>query len=408
MHNLPQIIDNTVSFLNDLKRKVEKILGYKIRQDVLSRDYLGQTSRHYEYVKNKASKDITYRLLKDVLVSYENNLKSKLKEDYRHLSPLFKNYHKNNNIPSKRFKIFKYHPNMNLDFFKKINTVEKAYWYGFLLADGSLFLQKGNRVLSIEVNVNDGIIIRNYIRVIGFNPKYVKYYKRIYINKKGERKIRRTFRARFTSDDFTENLISYGFIIGKKSAIIRFPGFKNPEFQLACILGFFDGDGSHVGTPTIYSRSRAFLEDIKKVAINLGYSNKFKISERLEVNEETGKEYSTYYLGLGGEMFNDMLEVYLNSLQRKRVSYLTGESMKEFRRKHWLSYLSTYKSGKKFKYSKEQLFKLRVQKKLSFEKIAQMHKKEFGEKISYHTVRYWCTKWDQKINGINTESNLLN
>ena len=71
---------------------------------------------------------------------------------------------------------------------------------------------------------------------------------------------------------FRDCLEDLGFIIGKKAGLIRFPDFSNSQFfdvinksklEMAFLLGFFDGDGSHSGgTPRIYTVSKAFLYDI--------------------------------------------------------------------------------------------------------------------------------------------------
>ncbi|MHA2282507.1 MAG: hypothetical protein ACXAC5_16815 [Promethearchaeota archaeon] len=290
--------------------------------------------------------------------------------------------------PTRSF-IYKFHPKLDLDYFKVINSVEKAYWFGFLLADGSLSFSKGNKVLTIELKATDGIILKNFIRAIGYNPKYVRYYKKILYNDKGQKRIKRTFRVRFTNNQFCNNLIRHGFIIGKKSSLIRFPNLKKREYILACLLGFFDGDGSHVGTPTIYTQSRAFLGDIVSNLQALEFSKDFKIKKKLDRRPNTS---ISYYLGLGGRVFNEMLEVFSNSLPRKRKKYLVGESMKSFRRGQWAKNLAgTDNKRKKTEFSKEKLTELR--QTLSYKEIAQLHYEIYKTKISLNVIYYWCKKW---------------
>ncbi len=384
---------STFEFLKQLKIKVESIVGYSIRQDVFSKEYLGRSKGHYEYIISKSKSTPDYKILKLLLLDYEKQLKIKLGSKFEKTVTLFERYRNSNLLFTKKYRIFKFHPNLNINYFQIINTVEKAYWFGFLLADGSILIQKGNKVLSIELNVNDGILLKNLIRAIGFNPLYVKYYKRIYHNDKGERKIKRTFRVRFTNDDFVNNMINKGFILGDKADKITFPSFTDPEFQLACLLGFFDGDGSHVGTPTIYSKSRDFLESVVKVLKIRGYNKTFEIKPK----RKNGK-IEVYYLGLGAELFNDMLNVYQNSLPRKRKKYLVGDELKKRRRENWSKHLSNYKKEPLFKFSKKELIILRNEKKLTYKDIAKLHQKKFGVKISLHTVRYWCLKWNLKNN----------
>lgn len=387
---------STHDFLIKLRDKVESIVGHPIRQDVFSKTFLGQNKRHYEYVISKTKEDKNYELLENILKQYENRLNLRLGNKFESIKFLFEKYRNDKDLATRRFKIYKYHPNININYFKNIDYVEKAYWFGFLLADGSIFMNKGNKVISIEVNVKDGIIIKNFIHSIGYNPKNVEYLKFTYINGKGKRDVKRTFRVRFTNDEFADNLVSHGFIVGHKSDKIRFPSLVKGEYQLACLLGFFDGDGSHVGTPTIYSKSRAFLEDVIIIAEELGYAEtkQFKIHEKKEKSKKTGKISKSFYLGLGGKFFNDMLDIYNNSLPRKRKRYLVGDALKKRRRQHWEKYLSSHRKKSKFKFSKKDLIDLR--KNWSYKRIAQIHMEKFGITVSLDTVRYWCLKWNIK------------
>lgn len=387
----------THDFLIILKDKVESIVGHPIRQDIFSSTFLGQNKRHYEYVISKTKEDKKYKLLENVLNQYENRLSLRLGNKFESIKFLFEKYRNDKDLATRRFKIYKYHPKININYFKNIDNVEKAYWFGFLLADGTIFMSKGNKVISIEVNVKDGIIIKNFIHNIGYNPKNVEYIKSKSINNKSKRVIKRTYRVRFTNDEFADNLVTHGFIVGHKSDKIRFPSLVKGEYQLACLLGFFDGDGSHVGTPTIYSNSRAFLEDVIIIAEELGYTEtkNFKIHEKKERSKKKGKITKSYYLGLGGKIFNDMLDIYHNSLPRKRKRYLVGDALKETRRQHWEKYLSSYRKKSKFKFSKKELIDLRMN--LSYERIAQLHMEKFGIRVSLDTVRYWCLKWNIKI-----------
>ena len=383
----------TYKFLISLKKTVESILGYKIRRDLFSTEFLGQSKKHYEYVKYKSKSDPRFLLLKHVFTMYNDTLRVKLGKEFKKVKPLLDNYiGLLVKLPTRRFKIYKFHPDIDLDYFKVIDSVEKAYWFGYLLADGSLFISKGDKYLSIEVNVKDGILLKNFIHAIGFNPKYVKYYKKIKYNDKGQKKIKRVFRVRFVSEDFARNLINNGFILGKKSGKIRFPALKKREYILACLLGFFDGDGSHVGTPTIYTKSYAFLEDVKHNLEALGYLNDFKIKKKEDKRIKTQGNNIIYYLGLSGKVFNEMLNVFSNSLPRKRRTYLIGKSLKNFQRNQWAKYLAHIPRKTKLKFSKDELSNLR--KTLSYKEIAQLHYDKFRVKITLHTIRYWCLKWN--------------
>ena len=50
--------------------------------------------------------------------------------------------------------IFKYHPNIDIHYFKQVDTKKKAYWLGFLFADGFI---KTNKGVPYRVGIDAGI-----------------------------------------------------------------------------------------------------------------------------------------------------------------------------------------------------------------------------------------------------------
>ena len=74
--------------------------------------------------------------------------------------------------------IFKYHPKIDIHYFKQVDTKKKAYWLGFLFADGFI---KTNKSVPYRVGIDAGIkdfwIIDRFIKDIGVNPKYIQNLK---------------------------------------------------------------------------------------------------------------------------------------------------------------------------------------------------------------------------------------
>jgi hypothetical protein len=130
----------------------------------------------------------------------------------------------------------------------------------------------------------------------------------------------------FMSLELASHLLSHGFISGKKSDKIRWPrprGLKGDytDFDLSLLLGFFDGDGT-VGlttptTPTISSKSRMFLEDIRHI---FGIHNKIRFDFK---KDEDGNLIKVYKLGIGKSIYEKMMEGSDFSLPRKRVKFNT-------------------------------------------------------------------------------------
>jgi len=189
------------------------------------------------------------------------------------------------------------HPDLYENYFEVIDSKEKAYLLGFIFADGWVEIQKnGSKKMGIKVNLKDECIIDNFIKCVNANrDKKDKPFGYNYVQ------------IRIGNRKFCDNLIKLG-VIPNKSRIIEMPKFETKEFNLAFLLGYFDGDGAE-GTTNIASGSRLFLEQIR-TTFNLDYKISLNIKQGYKTN---------YLLHLGGKLFNDMLDNYKHSLPRKRV-----------------------------------------------------------------------------------------
>ncbi len=374
-------IYSTLEFVQDLKKEVTAILSKYISNEKLG-EILGQKKSHIKSILEYARKDPNYLLTLDLITIWEKQLKSKITYSKK-LKSIIKNYKDTNKLLQKRQWVLYHHPDLDLDYFKVINTKEKAYWFGWLFAEGSLYIieskSKESSVISVEISVSDGILIKQFVKAIGFNPKFVEYRKRIIVNNDTNKKsILRSFRVRFANRIFGENMCNNGFVLGKKSDKFKFPKLKNRELDLAFLLGFFDGDGKQ-GETRIKIRSRLFLENIKS---KFNLKNKIG-SEKYKI--KNGEEREVFRLHLGADLFNEMLDNYQNSLERKRIRFFGSELRNR---------LTAERMRAKFKFSKEELEKL--VRKLSQIKIAQLHKELYGIPIGPGTVSKWCKKWNIK------------
>ncbi len=166
-------------------------------------------------------------------------------------------------------KIYNFHPNFKLHYFKNINTKEKAYWLGFIFADGSIGYKRGgtgNKSINLRfrfgLNANDidSInIVSCFAKTLGIDPRYVS------IKSNG------LYGFEITSDILVNHLIEHGLLIGKKKTYnIELPILNSRELFLVFLLGFFDGDGK-CGSTRITSSSFKFLNQIK-IKFNLPYT----------------------------------------------------------------------------------------------------------------------------------------
>ena len=119
----------------------------------------------------------------------------------------------------------------NENFFDKIDSEEKAYWLGFLYADGSVSSNKNTIELSLQ---------SNDIKHLQKFKQDLNYFddKHIYLDD-----VR--CRIMITNKHFKESLINLG-CIPKKSLVLTFPTPEQvpDEYIHHFVRGYVDGDGS--------------------------------------------------------------------------------------------------------------------------------------------------------------------
>lgn len=126
----------------------------------------------------------------------------------------------------------------NETFFENIDTEEKAYWLGFICADG--YINKRGSTVGITLDVKDKMHLEKFLKALDSNlmrldfrkGQYNKSYKstdKVYINlysKKMNSDLRKIGLTEFKSRDLKELLIKL-----------------NKELTRHFIRGYFDGDG---------------------------------------------------------------------------------------------------------------------------------------------------------------------
>ncbi|NVM31110.1 MAG: hypothetical protein HWN65_19880 [Candidatus Helarchaeota archaeon] len=198
------------------------------------------------------------------------------------------------------------------NYFENINNKEKAYWLGFLYADGCMHIySKNNRKLSFKIHKREEFVIDRFLKSL--NAEGIKKY--YYDN---------TVYIKFGNKKLTLDLLKHG-LVPRKSKIIEYPDLNSYELELAFLLGYYDGDGQQK-TTRISSGSKQFLEKIKK---------KFQLNNKVLIQKNRG---ICYYMCLGVNLFNAMMNNYKHSIQRKRRYFCTKDekarrmrnSLKEF------------------------------------------------------------------------------
>lgn len=125
---------------------------------------------------------------------------------------------------------------LNDDYFKKIDTPEKAYWLGFIYADGYITSSNGKKV-GITLSLKD----INHIKKFKQSTDST-YPIKEYCHDTSYKKDTEYCRLLMSSDDMYDDLMSYG-VFENKTNIIKKPNIDSKMFRYF-ILGYFDGDGS--------------------------------------------------------------------------------------------------------------------------------------------------------------------
>lgn len=137
------------------------------------------------------------------------------------------------------YSVFTY--SYNKDFFEKIDTEEKAYWLGFLYADGNVSSdsssRKNNRI-SLKLSKKDKEHLKKFKRDINSNHP-IKEQTTILNNKEFE-----TVHIRICGDKLKQDLIRLG-CTPNKTFTTKFPTHEQVpiEHKPHFVRGYFDGDG---------------------------------------------------------------------------------------------------------------------------------------------------------------------
>lgn len=122
-------------------------------------------------------------------------------------------------------------------YFSIIDTPEKAYWLGFIYADGYISKkQNGNPIFGITLAEEEPLIklnkclkstkpIRSYKKTNGYSDKSIE------------------FKSVFSSNQMVEDLEKAG-CVEHKTFKLKFPHFLDKNLISHFIRGYFDGDGS--------------------------------------------------------------------------------------------------------------------------------------------------------------------
>lgn len=231
-----------------------------------------------EYLATAVNEHINGALLKDVCEKY--NLSSATIYRYMKQHNIeYKNEHGRKN-------------KFNQDYFESIDTEHKAYWLGFIYADGSVFNTgsgntKTNR-LQINISNKDIELLIAFCDDIKYDKSKIQTYE-----PKGTYSTNLMSKLSINSIKLCSDLAKWGVHPNKTGSLTNLPNISE-ELMPHFIRGFFDGDGWC--TCTDKTHNFGFIGDYNFLSqINLYLNKNFKVSLRT-LHLEPRREYSIYYL----------------------------------------------------------------------------------------------------------------
>lgn len=248
------------------------------------------------------------------------NLKKVAKSFGVSLRPIKRILNKNNiELTNRRF-------NVNHSYFNVIDSEDKAYWLGFLFADGCVRKTKTGAQVVLKLSAKD----ENHL--IKFKNDLNSEHKIFYnvsktTSKKGTPSVSNNCVIRVNSGEMVEDLINQG-CVPRKTFIIDYPNISE-EFYKDFIRGYYDGDGNFfysestkMSVVTIVCASekfREFLIEVMSKLPNIG-----------RIHEDSGRYTIKIVNIVGIRSFLDY--IYFDSkiyLKRKKEYY---ERYKEYRK----------------------------------------------------------------------------
>lgn len=205
--------------------------------------------------------------------------------------------------------------NANFNYFESIDSAEKAYWLGFIYADG--FVLSDRNVFGISLQRKDREHLQAFKDCLNSDYPIADYE-----TTESSYKVNTPYsRFSITSRKMKEDLVSHG-VFKNKSNILLYPTSVPNEFIYDWCRGYFDGDGS-LSFNSITSEYKFRFVGTREVLV--GIQKLFGV-EHLSLTKRKEDNNNNYALDIGGhnQIIPMLDKLYENStihLQRKYVRY---------------------------------------------------------------------------------------
>ena len=207
------------------------------------------------------------------------------------------------------------------DIFENIDTAEKAYWLGFLAADGCNYQREHNASIVLNVHQKDMEHLNKFKQFCDTDVEIKSY-----IGYEGFSNQTPMCKITLNSKKISNDLIDKG-IIPNKSLILQ-PPYISEQFYKPFILGYFDGDGS-ISKTSQYNNYNISIQGTQEMLIwicqVLNWDAKL---EKRDINSNN----NSYYIRSGGtnkpyQILNQLYNSCDIHLDRKFNIYKTLETV---------------------------------------------------------------------------------
>lgn len=188
---------------------------------------------------------------------------------------------KSNNFEIKNYSKAAQRYTINENCFDSLNSEEASYWFGFLLADGSI--DKYYTSFGFGLKYSDKDHVKKFVDFLGTNKPIKTRYITLSNNK--------TYKSAsigIKNKHIIEKLISYG-LIPNKSTILEFPNSIPNEYLDDFMRGYIDGDGSisRDGKYISFIATPIFIDKFEQIYNVKGKRYKYNLMQTVGYNKET-------------------------------------------------------------------------------------------------------------------------
>lgn len=264
-------------------------------------------------------KNFSQEQLKDILKRYQedNWSQQKIADYYKVSRPVIKRILSQMNI-NLRQRTKKYYSND--DIFEIIDNPEKAYWLGFIAADGCNYQREHNASIILNIHQKDIVHLEKFKQFCNSQAQIQQYIANIGFSSKTP-----MAKIVLNSKKMSKDLFDKG-IVPNKSLILKKPNIPK-QYYLPFILGYFDGDGS-ISKSSCHNNYSINIQGTKEL---LEWINKIlNISTKLEKRNNDNK--NSYYIRCGGtnKPYNILKQLYDSCethLDRKYILFKNLETV---------------------------------------------------------------------------------